>query len=188
MAVRVRSAIEWAEHMIGGRLTLAVSDQGQRRDEPVDLATAAEDALDATAAEIGRLGLSLTTDLEPAMTTGDPRLLDRLIGNLIDNAVRHNYSGGTIQVASGVMDGRPFVRIANTGPSVRAAEVESLFQPFHRLDGRSGDSGGVGLGLAIAQSVAVAHGATVRAQPRSGGGLDVEVVMSGMPDWSRATG
>jgi signal transduction histidine kinase len=187
MADRIRSAIDRAERMIDGLLTLAVSDQGERRDEPVDLATAAEDALDATAAEIGRLGLTLTADLEPAMTTGDPRLLDRLIGTLIDNAVRHNYSGGTIAVASGVSEGRPFVRIANTGPRVPRAEVESLFQPFHRIDGRAGDGSGVGLGLAIAQSVAVAHGATLRAEPRAGGGLDVLVLMSGMPEWSGAT-
>src|SRR5262249_50083376 len=105
MAARVRDSIDRSERTIDALLTLAASDQARlSRSERIDLATAAEDAIDAVAAEIDRLGLSLHTDLEPAETTGDRHLLERMVGNLVDNAVRHNKPGGTIAVTSGARD------------------------------------------------------------------------------------
>jgi signal transduction histidine kinase len=181
MAVRVRRSVERAERMIEALLTLAVSDRAElTRAETFDLGTAAEDAVDAAAGDIERLRLKLSTDLDTAITTGDPPLLDRMIGNLVDNAVRHNEPGGTVSVTSGVRDGCAFVRITNSGPVVSAADLPALFEPFHRGQGRSaGRNGvdGVGLGLAIARSIAAAHGTVVRAEARASGGLDVEVTM-----------
>jgi signal transduction histidine kinase len=181
MAIRVRRSVERAERMIEALLTLAVSDRGELTGaETFDLATAAEDAVDAAAGDVERLGLHLSTDLDTAITTGDPSLLDRMIGNLIDNAVRHNEAGGMVNVSSGVQDGTAFVRIMNSGPVVPEADVPGLFEPFHRGGGRSAakaGADGVGLGLAIARSIAAAHGAVVQAQPRPGGGLDVVVIM-----------
>ena len=181
MAVRVRRSVERSERMIEALLTLAVSDRGElARAETFDLATAAEDAVDAAAGHIERLGLQLSTDLDTAITTGDPPLLDRMIGNLVDNAIRHNEPGGVVSVTSGVRDGSAFVRIANSGPVVPAADLPALFEPFHRGTGRSAGSGsadGVGLGLAIARSIAAAHGTVVHAEPRADGGLEVEVSM-----------
>jgi signal transduction histidine kinase len=176
-AIRVRATIDRAESMIDALLTLAVSDRGQLAvSEPFDLATAAEDAVDSVASEIGQLGLRLTSDLKPAGTAGDPQLLDRMIANLVTNAVRHNHPGGEITLTSGTRDGRAFFHIVNTGPVVPEAAVASLFDPFTRLGGRV--DGGAGLGLAIAKSVATAHGSTVRVTSRAGGGLDVQVTMS----------
>jgi signal transduction histidine kinase len=181
MAVRVRRSVERAERMIEALLTLAVSDRGElTRAETFDLATAAEDAVDAAAAHIERLGLHLSTDLDTAITTGDAPLLDRMIGNLIDNAVRHNEPGGMVSVTAGVRDGCAFVRITNSGPMVPTGDLPALFEPFHRGEGRSAGKGraeGVGLGLAIARSIAAAHGTVVHAEPRADGGLDVEVTM-----------
>jgi len=181
--VRVRAALERSERMIDALLTLAVSDKYQlaagRATEPVDLATAAEDAVDSAAAEISRLGLRLATALDPAETTGDPHLLDRMISNLVVNAVRHNAPGGEITLASGMLAGQAFFRVANSGPVVPDEVIPSLFEPFMRAERRVGDGSGAGLGLAIAQSVATAHGTTVQAKSRPGGGLDVLVVMPG---------
>jgi signal transduction histidine kinase len=178
MAVRVRRAIDRAEGMIDALLTLAISEQGgAHRDEPFNLATAAEDAIDAATAQIERLGLRLQTDFDPAETAGDPQLLDRMVSNLVDNAVRHNMPGGEVCVASGVRDGMAFLRIANSGPQVPPEVVPSLFEPFRRLDGRIGGDG-AGLGLAIARSVAAVHGTTVQARSRPSGGLDVEVTLA----------
>ncbi len=170
-AVRVRSAIERAEHMVDALLTLAISDRGQMSPgEPVDLATAAEDAVDAAATEINRLGLRLDSALAPAETTGDPHLLDRMIGNLVANAVRHNTPGGEITLTSGLADGQAFFRVVNSGPMVPDEAIPLLFEPFMRTERRVGDGSGTGLGLAIAKSVAAAHGTTVQATSRPSGG------------------
>jgi signal transduction histidine kinase len=178
MAVRVRRAVDRAEEMIDALLTLAISEQGAaRRDEPFNLATAAEDAIDAAAGQIERLELRLQTDLDPAETAGDPQLLDRLVSNLIDNAVRHNMPGGEIWLATGVHEGAAFLRITNSGPQVPPDAVPSLFEPFRRMEGRVGGNG-AGLGLAIARSVAAVHGTTVQARSRPAGGLDVEVTLA----------
>jgi signal transduction histidine kinase len=178
MAVRVRRAVDRAEGMIDALLTLAVSEQGAaHRDEPFNLATAAEDAIDAAAGQIERLELRLQTDLDPAETAGDPQLLDRLVSNLVDNAVRHNMPGGEVWLATGVRDGTAFLRIANSGPQVPPDAVPSLFEPFRRMAGRIGGDG-AGLGLAIVRSVAAVHGTTVQARSRPTGGLDVEVTLA----------
>jgi len=177
MAVRVRRAIDRAEGMIDALLTLAISEQGRvHRDEPFNLATAAEDAMDAAAPQIERLDLRLQTDLDPAETAGDPQLLDRLVSNLVDNAVRHNMRGGEVSLATGVRDGTAFLRITNSGPQIPPEVVPSLFEPFRRMAGRVGGDG-AGLGLAIARSVAAVHGSTVQARSRPAGGLDVEVTL-----------
>jgi len=174
----VRRAVERAEGMIDALLTLAISEQGRASfNEPFNLATAAEDAIDAAAAQIERLGLRLQADLDPAETAGDPQLLDRMVSNLVDNAVRHNTPGGEVCVASGVRDGIAFLQIANSGPQVPPEAIPSLFEPFRRLERRVG-SDGAGLGLAIARSVAAVHGTTVQARSRPAGGLDVEVTLS----------
>jgi signal transduction histidine kinase len=177
-AIRVRAAIGRAENLIDSLLTLAVSDRGQlAASERFDLATSAEDAVDSAAAEIKLHGLRLKTELQPAETAGDPQLLDRMIGNLVTNAVRHNSPGGEISLASGVRDGQAFFRIANSGPVVPDEVIPSLFEPFRRLERRVGDGSGAGLGLAIVKAVAAAHGTTVQARSRPSGGLEVAVTM-----------
>ena len=184
MAVRVRRSIDRAENMIDALLTLAVSDQGRlASSEPFDLATAAQEALDVAAAEIDRLGLRVEADLDPAAATGDPHLLERMIGNLVDNAVRHNEPGGWLRVRTGEDDdsdgtgGSVFLQVANGGPRIPAETVATLFEPFHRLESRTSSRDGVGLGLAIARSIGLAHGATVVARSRPDGGLDIQVAL-----------
>jgi signal transduction histidine kinase len=177
MAARVRRSIDRAENMVDALLTLAVSDQGPASSEFLDLATAAEDAIDIAAAGIERLGLRIHTVLEPAETTGDPHLLERMVGNLVDNAVRHNEPGGWIRLRTGTSDATVFFQISNSGLFIPDDAVPSLFEPFRRIEGRAGTRDGVGLGLSIAQSVVTAHGATVSARSQPGGGLDISVVL-----------
>ena len=172
MGEGVVAACERQERLLEALLTLARSECGRLRREPVDLA--------ATAAEVLRAhdhhGLRSTTALEPARTTGDPQLVERLVANLVANAVRHNVPGGRLDIVTYTAAGRATFTIANTGPVIPAGELTRLFQPFQRLSSHAGPSAdGVGLGLAIVQAIANAHDATVTAQARTGGGLGIDV-------------
>lgn len=160
------------ERLLEALLTLARSEHGHLRREPVDLA--------ATAAEVLRAHdhreLRSTTALEPARTTGDPLLIERLVANLIQNAVRHNNPGGRLDVATYTATGHAIFTIANTGPVIPTGELTRLFQPFQRRSSHEGASAdGLGLGLAIVQAIANAHDATVNAEARTGGGLRIEL-------------
>jgi signal transduction histidine kinase len=177
MAARVRRSIDRAESMVEALLTLAVSDQGKLSTELSDLATWAEDAIDAAAPEIERLDLHVDTKLDPAETTGDPQLLERMIRNLVDNAVRHNEPGGWIRLRTGTSDAAAYLEIANSGPCIPDDAVPSLFEPFRRMEARTGVRDGAGLGLSIARSVVTAHRATVTARSQPAGGLDITVVI-----------
>jgi signal transduction histidine kinase len=176
-AVRVRRSIDRAESMVEALLTLAVSDQGKLSTEFSDLATWAEDAIDAAAPEIERLDLRVDALLDPAETTGDPQLLERMIWNLVDNAVRHNEPGGWIRLRTGSSDAAVYLEIANSGPFIPDDAVPLLFEPFRRMEARSGVRDGVGLGLSITRSVVTAHRATVTARSQPAGGLDISVVI-----------
>jgi signal transduction histidine kinase len=156
---------------------LAVSDQGTLSAEFTDLATCAEDAIDAAAPEIERLDLRVDTDLDPAGTTGDPQLLERMISNLVDNAVRHNQPGGWITLRTGTNGTAAYLQIANSGPYIPDDAVPSLFEPFRRMHARTGVRDGAGLGLSIARSAATAHHATITARSQPAGGLDISVVI-----------
>jgi len=177
MAVRVRRSIDKAETMIEALLTLAVSDRGKLSTEQADLATWAEDAIDTAAPEIERLNLTVEAKLDPAETAGDPQLLERMITNLVGNAVRHNKSGGWIRLRTGSSPGAAYVEIANGGPVIPDDKVAGLFEPFRRMESRTGSPDGVGLGLSIVRSVATAHHATVTARSQPGGGLAISVVI-----------
>jgi signal transduction histidine kinase len=177
MAVRVRRSIDRADAMVEALLTLAVSDQGKLSTEFSDLATWAEDAIDAAAPEIERLDLRVDALLDPAETTGDPQLLERMIWNLVDNAVRHNEPGGWIRLRTGSSDAAVYLEIANSGPFIPDDAVPLLFEPFRRMEARTGVRDGVGLGLSITRSVAAAHRATVTARSQPDGGLNISVVI-----------
>jgi signal transduction histidine kinase len=163
-------AVAQTERLIAALLTLARNQGGLTVREPVDLATIAEDALDSAATD----GVRRHTLLDPAGTVGDPVLLERLVVNLLENAARYNVPGGELWVVTGADDRIASVTVANRGPIVPADQVATLFEPFHRLNGRTAD-GGLGLGLTIVASIAEMHAGSVTAHPRPDGGLTVRV-------------
>jgi signal transduction histidine kinase len=172
MAVDVRAAVDRAEQLIGALLILARSERGLTVHEDVDLATVAEDVLDATDPGDRRVHATL----EPAVISGDPVLTERLVANLVDNAVRYNVAGGDVWISTGTLADGPALTVANTGPVVSPADADRMFQPFQRLGDRTSQDG-FGLGLAIVASIAAIHVGTVTAQPRSEGGLSVTVTI-----------
>ena len=177
MAERVRDATDRSERLIESLLVLAWSEREPRAREPADLAEAAAEALDANQAESDRRGLVVRSLLREAPVRGDRDLLDRLVANLVDNAVRHNLDGGWIEVGTERDGGRVRVSVANGGPVVPADQVESLFEPFRRLGGRTASERGAGLGLSIVRAVAAAHGGSAHAEARQDGGLIVTVTL-----------
>jgi signal transduction histidine kinase len=163
--------------LIDALLTLARADRGQINRETVDLASVTEDAIDATATATAHARApTVEMSLGPATTRGDPILLERLAANLVDNAVRYNVPDGTVWVRTGTDGAQSVLTVDNTGPLITPASVDKLFEPFRRLQDRTGD-GGFGLGLAIVRSIATAHGGHAVARARPNGGLSVTVVL-----------
>jgi signal transduction histidine kinase len=164
------------ERLIDALLTLARGQAGLQMREAFDLAALSEAVLLARRDEAERRGLDVHAALEPAPASGDPRLAERLIANLVDNALRHNVDHGNIEVTTGAMAGEALLTVGNTGPTVSPGDVEHLFEPFRTADAdRTQSDGGHGLGLSIVRAIAGAHGAVVGAEPQTSGGLRVKV-------------
>ena len=172
MAADIRAEVDHAEHLIGALLILARNEAGLRVHEEVDLATVAEDVLDTTA--LGDQQVHAT--LEPAVISGDPVLAERLIANLVDNAVRYNLVAGDIWISTRTVAASSQLTVANTGPIISPADADRIFQPFERLSERTSHDG-FGLGLAIVASIATIHGGMVTARPGDAGGLSVRVTI-----------
>jgi signal transduction histidine kinase len=182
MAARVKRSVEQAEATIEALLTLATSELGPTAQDSMDLATAAEDALDAAHAGIDQRHITVEAALEPALARGERVLLERMISNLVENAVRHNHPGGWLGIRTIQHADSAVFEIANTGPSISAEQIPTLFEPFARSEQRLNPSDGVGLGLSIATAIAEAHHATITAHPRADGGLEVSVTIpTGIP-------
>jgi signal transduction histidine kinase len=165
------------ERLLEAMLTLASSERGLEQHEPVDLATLAAAVLEAPRPEIDEHQLTVTSDLQPATTDGDRELIERLISNLLDNAVRHNVRGGHVEIRTSRSDGSAVITVENSGQMIGEGEIETMFEPFRRLGTpRTGsDSRQHGLGLSIVRAIANAHGATVTTRPRAEGGLEISV-------------
>ncbi len=172
---RVLASTEQQHRMIEALLALARSQGGTDVAGLVNLADLAQDAI---ALREQRLdGLTLATDLHPAPLTGDPALLERLVANLIDNAIIHNRAEDAwITVETGNEGMGSWLRVSNSGPEVPEAMTAEIFEPFRRVDGeRTATATGLGLGLSIVRAIADVHGAAVGARPVDGGGLQLEV-------------
>jgi signal transduction histidine kinase len=165
------------ERLVDSLLTLASSEQGIEVHEPFDLAEIARTVVHMRQSEAAQRGITISTTLGNAPATGDPDLAESLVANLVDNALRHNISGGRLELKTESTYGHASVTVSNTGPVVPPDEVDRLFQPFQRLRGqRVQHTDGHGLGLAIVRAIAGAHHATLLPQARSEGGLDIQVI------------
>lgn len=174
----VRAASRRADDLVSALLLLARAEALGSATGQVDLADAAAQAVRTVAAEAAERGLSVRAGGGSAQVSGDVALLERVAGNLVENAVRHNVDGGTIEVCTG-RDGQwAFLTVRSTGPVIEPEQVAELFEPFRRGPvARTASTPGSGLGLSIVQAVVAAHGGTVTALPVPGGGLEVTVTL-----------
>jgi signal transduction histidine kinase len=181
----INRAAQRSERLLDSLLRLARTQHQSRGDERVDLAGRVRATM---GPDLGHT-VAVREDLAPAMVTGDPHLLDLLVRNLVDNAVRYNADPGWVAVRTGTRDGRAFLEVENTGPALEVEQLATLLRPFQRgsqirsatmeeptrpSERRRRDN--FGLGLAIVDAVVHAHGAYLGLVARAGGGLLVTVV------------
>jgi signal transduction histidine kinase len=180
MGAVVAAAAERAQRLVNSLLTLArlqaVGGGELEVAEPVNLATLVPGALHAVAAEAEEKGVRVETEIEEAITAGDPRLLERLIGNLVENAIRHNVPNGWLRITTGQTNDKVWLHVANGGTVIPGGDVDRLFEPFRRGSGKVRTATkGAGLGLAIVRLIVEAHQGRLQAAAPPFGGLAVRV-------------
>ena len=184
-ALVVRDATERADRLVDSLLLLARSDRlsvdGLPLRERVDLPEICALAVSSVQTEAEARGIVLTSSYAGASVLGDRGLLERLVGNLVENGVRHNVDGGWVRVDAGTVGDRARLQVMSSGPVVPAEEVPRLFEPFRRQGVARTARRGAGLGLSIVKAVATVHGGTVLAEARAEGGLTVTV---DLPRWA----
>jgi signal transduction histidine kinase len=176
----IGSAAERAQRLVTSLLTLArlqaVGGGELEVSEPVDLAGLVPPALHAVASEAEHKGVRIETEVEQAVTIGDPRLLERLIGNLVENAIRHNVPNGWLRITTGQTNDKVWLHVANGGTVIPNGDVDRLFEPFRRGAGQVRTATrGAGLGLAIVRLIVEAHQGRLQAAAPPFGGLAVRV-------------
>lgn len=165
------------EQLIEALLTLARSQRGLDRRESLDLAVIVADVTQARQPTAIARQLHLDLTARPASLSGDPHLVERLVSNLVDNALHYNHPSGKVHAEVGTHAGQATLTVTNTGPHVPADQLDRLLQPFQRIttDRAGHNHDGLGLGLSIVHAVVNAHGASLTLQPGDTGGLRVEV-------------
>ncbi|MEA2270020.1 MAG: hypothetical protein QOC64_2630 [Solirubrobacteraceae bacterium] len=168
-------ATERSEQLLEGLLVLATTSHGTRADEPVELAALAHGVVASLHGPAARARVRFDVDTQPAWVRGDPMLLERLVANLVENAIRHSPGcAARVRVRHG--SGAAVVEVANGGAVIAPELAARLSEPFQRL-GRHGRERGSGLGLSIVRAVAEAHGGSFELHAPASGGLRTQVTL-----------
>ncbi len=176
---RIEQEAERLNELIGQILNLSREDQEQRplKREPTDLAALLRELAERNRVDSGAPAIEVDAPagLELAL---DPPLIERALENVLRNALRHSPPGETITVTLAPRDGGAEVKIADRGPGVAEDQLERIFKPFYRVGAaRDRESGGYGLGLAIAKAAVERHDGQISAHNRPGGGLEVRLLL-----------
>ena len=175
----VAGATERAQRLVASLLTLARLQAVERGElevrEQVDLAALVPVVLDSVRTEAAAKSIRIETEIEPAAAVGDPRLLERLIGNLVENAIRHNVPDGWLRVTTGQTTERVWLHVSNGGPVIPAGDLDGLFEPFRRGGKGRTATRGAGLGLAIVRLIVDAHHGKLQAAAPPFGGLAIRI-------------
>jgi signal transduction histidine kinase len=178
MGEAVRDTIDRCEGLIESLLTLARSEAAAGKEAAVDLAALAADCITDLGASARHADIHVRDALEPAWTLGDPGLLERMVANLVENGIRYNEPGGTLEIITGSSVGWVSLTVRNGGAVIDPGQARTLMEPFRRLER---GSGGFGLGLSIVRSVAEAHGGSAQLIARAEGGLEVLIRLPAVP-------
>ena len=176
-----RANAERMQNLVDDLLDLSRIESGGWRPSPIDLdaAHAIGDALTPLREAAARKGTRLVTEVEVPSLRADPMAVRQIVTNLVENAIRHTPSGGTITVYTRSEHGSVQLGVRDTGSGIPAEHLPRVFERFYRVDpARSRDAGGTGLGLAIVKHLVEAHGGTVSADSEPSGGT---VVVASFP-------
>lgn len=147
--------------------------------EPVNLYDVAKDIVNRLRPGADKAGVTLSIEGRSCEVTGIRRLLDEMIYNLVDNAIKYNKTGGSVKIAIKRLSGKTALSVSDTGIGIRKEEQERVFERFYRVDrSRSRDAGGTGLGLSIVKHGAMLHGAGIRLDSELNKGTDVTITFS----------
>ena len=150
--------------------------------EPVDLDALGRRALELTLAAAGQRHVTLESQGTAGSVMGDPDGLERLLVNLLDNAIKYNREGGKVILRLAALDGHATIEVEDTGIGIAPDALPRIFERFYRVDkGRSRDQGGTGLGLAIVKHVAQTHGGKVDVESELGQGTRFKVTLPRRP-------
>ena len=173
LARTVLHEVDRSERLISQLMAITRSRSGSLTTEPIDLSELAGDVVAGTVHLADTHGIQLELSLGDGVVIADRSLLRSLIQNLVVNGIVHNVDGGQVTVGVGGDGEHSTLTVENTGVELDDTEIELMYRPFERIE--RDRTGGVGLGLAVVTAIAEAHGATVRAEPRHGGGLSTTV-------------
>ncbi|MEQ4725535.1 HAMP domain-containing sensor histidine kinase [Nonomuraea sp. B19D2] len=188
MAGDVRDAVTHMQRVLNGLLLLARSQAEAGTREAADLAAITAAALGTAEEQAAAADVTIRPRLRPAPVTGEPVLLERMIGNLIDNAIRYNQAGGHLAVDTDTAGRRAVLRISNTGRKIPPEAAETLLEPFVRGQGTRVRTDGLGLGLTIVRAITLAHRGRIAIIARPGGGLDITIDLPHNSSDGRAVG
>ncbi|WP_033294668.1 sensor histidine kinase [Amycolatopsis jejuensis] len=179
LGTKVLASTDQQERLLESLLALAQNPETVARTEIVDLGRLTGDLLPRRPAQAAE-DVEARAELGSAKVLGDAVLLGRMLCNLLDNAFLYNHPGGWVSARTGERDGGCVAEVENTGPELGPDDAARLFEPFRRLClDRQSLPRGSGLGLSVVRAIAEAHGGSVTAQPRPGGGLLVRVSIPG---------
>ena len=145
--------------------------------ERVDLYALAVETVRLLSGEAEKAGVTVSVDGESAVVTGIPQLLESIVYNLTDNAIKYNRQGGTVKISVERLSDGVRLSAADTGIGIPKEHRERIFERFYRVDkSRSKELGGTGLGLSIVKHAARLHDAKIELQSEEGEGTTVTVI------------
>ena len=143
---------------------------------PVELLRLCQDVTKRLMLNAKKNDLTLTCEGTEVMISGVPLMLEDIVGNICDNAIRYNHPGGTVEVHVGTEDGRAFVKVKDDGIGIPAADQERIFERFYRVNkSHSREVGGTGLGLSIVKHGVALHGGDIAVQSAPGVGTEITI-------------
>jgi len=149
------------------------AEQTQPNSEPFSMTELIQDVVLKFKPQAGQKVVSLENNLpeELSLVVGDVGMIERVLSNLIDNAIRYSSEGGTVSVELEKRDDRELVCVSDTGPGIPSRDLPHIFDRFYRVEkSRTRESGGSGLGLAIARRIIELHGSRIEAESTEGEG------------------